>query len=73
MTPALIVAGLAILFGFYGLYLWKTKQDQSTGAALEAGKVNAEAVKAETAIAQAAVSAPTTKADVVDELQAGKF
>ena len=44
---------------------------QQTGAQLEAGKVDAVSLPAETAIATAEANAPTTRLAVIDRLRAG--
>lgn len=75
MTANLILVALTALMGLLGLGLlaFRSAQDQSTGAKLEAAKINAVAAKAEVAIAQAEVDAPATQQAVVDRLKSGSF
>ena len=73
MTANLIALAVGIVgVLFIGIAnWWKSGQDRSIGAALEAGKVNAASAKAEAAMAQAAVEAPTTEADALSRLDGG--
>lgn len=75
MTSALWAAAMGALALLLQAVLGWLKQgrDQSTGAALEAGKVSAQTAVTQAAVAQAAVQAPSTTAGVVDELNKGEF
>lgn len=75
MTADLIIGAViaVALAAALGGLLWQRSQDQAAGAQLEAGKVNAVSLTAETAIAQAEVDAPSTVAATQDVLKSGGF
>jgi hypothetical protein len=63
------LAGLLML-----VVAWiKAGQQQSTGAALEAGRVAQATANTQAAIAQAEAAAPTTQLALVDRLKQGTF
>lgn len=60
--------------GLGGVCLWfKSAGDRSTGAQIEAGKVDAVTAVKQAAIAEAVANAPATREAVVDRLKAGTF
>lgn len=75
MTADLILVGLIAVVGVggLGLLMFKSWQDQKTGAALEAGKVSQVAAETEVKIAQAEADAPKTQAAITDRFKAATF
>ena len=75
MTAAIWTGLVAAILGAVAFLanLFSKRQAKADGAALQAGKTAAAAVKTEAAIAEAVVKAPDTKAEVIDRLNKGEF